>query len=97
MWHYEDTNFNEFSVKNVLSDREFSSDEVQFQIAFAAFDQSYDEQTQQYERTLIEDNQYINYNVSLWTFDGSKYTLDEIITTHRCNETDKRILSQNFD
>ena len=30
MWNYEDTNFNEFSVKNELSDREFSSNELLF-------------------------------------------------------------------
>ena len=38
MWNYEDTNFNEFSGKNELSVEEFSNEELQFQIAFAAWD-----------------------------------------------------------
>ena len=45
MWNYDDTNFNEFPVKNELSDREFSNEELQFQIAFLAFDQYYDTET----------------------------------------------------
>ena len=38
MLNYEDTNFNEFSVQNELSLKEFNNDELQFQIAFSAWD-----------------------------------------------------------
>ena len=35
--------------------------------------------------------------MSVWTFNGFQFTLDEIISTHKCNEKDKSILSQNFE
>ena len=93
MYNYDDTNFNEFPVKNELSDREFSNEELQFQIAFLAFDQYYDTETLQYVREPIQHGEYVNYIVSVWTFDGYEYVIDESISTHRCNETDKSMLS----
>ena len=97
MWNYDDTNFNEFPVKNELSDREFSNEELQFQIAFLALDQYYDTETLQYVREPIQHGEYVNYVVSVWTFDGYEYVIDESISTHRCNETDKQIFAKNFD
>ena len=45
--------------------------------------------------------QYIDYKVGLWTQkpnkDGYSYVMDEQLWTHKCNETDKKFLSKNYD
>ena len=38
MKYYDDTIYNEFTVKNELSDDEFNQEELGFWIAFSAFD-----------------------------------------------------------
>ena len=45
----------------------------------------------------MEHGEFINYDVSIWSYDGYKFTLDETLSTHKCNETDKSILAQSFE
>ena len=45
MKNYEDTQFNNYSVKNGLSTERFGNDQLQLQIAFSTFENSYDEET----------------------------------------------------
>ena len=79
MWNYEDTNFNEFPVKNELYDKEYSNEELQFQIAFSVYEDYYDAETAEYSRFPVEHGEFINYNVSIWSYDGYKFTLDETL------------------
>ena len=70
---------------------------MQFQIAFSVVDENYDAETAHYSRTPLIHGEFINYRVGVWTYDGDKFVLDETISTHRCNETDKNILAQDFE
>ena len=45
MKDHEDTQFNEYSVKNGLSTEAFDNDQLQLQIAFSTFEGDYDEET----------------------------------------------------
>ena len=41
------------------------------------------------------DEEYAAFEVSIWTVDDSIYTRDEILTTHRCNQTDRNYFAPN--
>ena len=101
MSRYDDTIFNEYSVRNELSDDEFSQKELQFWIAFSAFDYKYDVETESDVFTNEGFEQLIEYKIGLWTQAksdvGYSYVLDEELSTHKCNDTDKEFLSKNLD
>ena len=62
-------------------------------IAFSAFDWEFDKETKKYSLTNIDHDHYIQYRVGIWKEDKSEYYLDEVISTHRCNATDKHLFS----
>ena len=74
---------------------------MQFWIAFSAFDYKYDVETESDVFTNVGFEQYIEYKIGLWTQAkndvGYSYVLDEELTTHKCNETDKEFLSKNLN
>ena len=39
--------------------------------------------------------QYIKYEVGLWHYDALDYKLVEYLSIHKCNDTDKQLISQN--
>ena len=67
MSNYDDTQFNDYSVKNGLSDEEFDQDKLQLQIAFTGADWEIDPETDQRVYTNIVHEQYVDYVLSLWT------------------------------
>ena len=46
MKYYEDTSYNDYTVKNGLSTETFGNDQLQLQIAFGTFEGDFDEETQ---------------------------------------------------
>ena len=62
-------------------------------IAFSAFDWEFDQATKEYSLTNIGHDQYIQYRVGIWKEKGSQYYLDEVISTHKCNATDRLLFS----
>ena len=94
--NYEDTMFNLFTVRNGLSEEIFEQDQLQFNIAFTVFEWPYDEELG-FTFTNENQEQYIEYYVSLYTLNGVEYEDYEDLPIHKCNETDKSILSENKD
>ena len=101
MSQHDDTIYNTYTVRNELSDDDFSQEELQFWFAFSAFDYVYDVETESEILSNEGFEQYIDYSIGLWTQrkseSGFSYELDEELTTHKCNETDKRHLSENLN
>ena len=94
MSNHDDTQFNEYSVIQGLSQEVIDQDELQFQIAISAFNWELDiEGNHVFEND--DHDQYIQYFMSVWNLNETNYTLEEIIYTHRCNETDKDLFSKN--
>ena len=96
-----DTIFNEFTVKNELSDDEFNQEELGLQIAFGTFEYSYLASTKTDSLVKVDYENYIEYKVGLWTVTpsayGHTYVMDEQLGTHACNETDLNYFSKNYD
>ena len=62
--------------------------------AFSIFDDYQDEETKKSIQNMNH-TQYIDYIVELWSYeDPRNWTLLENLTTHRCNETDKKSFRQ---
>ena len=83
MSNYDDTQFNEYSVIQGLSQEVIGQDQLQLQIAFSAFDWQLMEDTETHVFVNDDHESYIQYFVSVWTLKESSYTLDEIIPTHK--------------
>ena len=94
---YEDTQFSEYLVKNELSDHQYSLEQLQFYFAFSAFDLAGFDEKGNVLMTNEDHEQYIEYSVNVFTQEGPTFTLDERIMTHKCNQTDKKYISQNLD
>ena len=96
--NYEDTRINEFTVRNGLSEEIIEQDQLQFNIAFTVFEYSYNETLGGYNEATNENHeQYLDYQVSLWTLKGGEYLDEERLSIHKCNESEKGILSENKD
>ena len=73
-------------------------DQLQFNIAFTVIEYSYNETLGEYNEGSNENHeQYLDYSVSLWTLKGNEYLDEEQLSIHKCNDTDKGILSENKD
>ena len=101
MHNHGDTMFNEYQVRNELPPEKLSQEDLGFFIAFSAFNYVYDVETESDVQTNGGFENYIDYKVGLWTQKkndrGYKYVLDEVLSTHRCTDDDKKYLSQNYD
>ena len=75
MKNYEDTQFNNYSVKNGLSTERFGNDQLQLQIAFSAFENPYDEESYLNSWSNKGHEQYIDYVVTIWTNSQGNWTL----------------------
>ena len=64
---YGDTQFNQYLVKNELSDEEFSQEQLGFWFAFSAFNFEYDLVTENDILSNEEIERFIEYRVALWT------------------------------
>ena len=42
-------------------------------------------------------DKYINYVVSIYSLNESTFTIEEILSVHKCNETDKKLFSNNYE
>ena len=88
MSDYADTQFNEYSIKNGLVNKEIGQDQMDFWIAFNVL--IYSQATYTY---LDDIESYLTYVVSVWSQDGNDFNHVKTFPTHRCNETDKSFLS----
>ena len=67
MMNRDDTLFNEYSIKNDLTDEELSQEQLQFWMAFGAFDYTYDVAIESDVFTNVGFERYIEHRVALWT------------------------------
>ena len=83
---YNDTQFNQYSVKHGLSRDEFSQQQLGFWFAFSAFNFDYDIVSENDILTNKGIERFIEYRVALWTQQksevGYSYEEDEVFSLH---------------
>ena len=92
MKNYEDTLYTEYIERGGLSEHEIGQDELDFYLAFGVIGGRYNESLGINVYTNEDYERYFTFNVSQWSVKDDMWTLEEVLTAHKCNETDKEIL-----
>lgn len=93
MKNYSDTIFNEFSVKFGLTPDEIAQDQLQFYIAFELMDVGYDVELEQSTFSDEDQDKYVSFAMEIWSEKNEEFIKEDVLSLHRCNETDKNYFS----
>ena len=58
-------------------------------------DTFYDEELEQDVVPEIDYDQYISYEVGIWTLKNEEFYQEEVLSLHKCNQTDRSLFSKN--